>query len=95
MDTQQDRAARLYQLRKKNGLSLEDVAILLGMSITGYMKIEHGKTALKLKYASLLAEYYEVPESWIMYGVGEVAQAQEERRQYGVTRKHYHSSQAR
>ncbi len=59
---------RLRNLRSGKGLTQETVASYIGMSITGYKKIEHGSNGAKVDTLLMLAKLYGVSLDYIVYG---------------------------
>lgn len=50
----------IRRIRVEKGLSQQNVADDLGLSLTGYAKIERGETSLTIERLTQLADYFEV-----------------------------------
>jgi transcriptional regulator with XRE-family HTH domain len=61
---------RLKQLRAAIGLSQEEVAQRLGMSVSGYQRKETGKRGMNLAFAERLARVLGVPASAVLEAAG-------------------------
>jgi len=58
----------LQFLRKKNGYTLEQVGKYLGISKSGYRKIERGESQISLRQLHILSLVYEVSMQKILFG---------------------------
>lgn len=57
---------RLKELRKENGLTLEDIAKIIGVQKAAYCKLEQGqRKTIKMEYIRKLADFYNVNPAWI------------------------------
>ena len=56
----------LKALRKKHRIKQKDLAKLLNISQPNYSNFENGKTNINLKYAQILASFYDVPLTYII-----------------------------
>lgn len=64
----QDISIKLCQLRDLTGLSQFQLASLLGISQPAYCHWEKGRFTPKWKYLSMIASFYQIPVSELLYG---------------------------
>lgn len=63
---------RLKEIRKMLGISQLDFAKHLGITQTVYSMIEHGHYPLEDKYIQLICSKFNVNESWLYQGQGDM-----------------------
>lgn len=56
---------KLKRLRHKNNLSLEEVALDLGLNYRTYLSYEHGERKPRIDVAFLISKYYGVSLDWL------------------------------
>lgn len=69
MSIQTGIGARIRKLREDRGLKQSELANYLGMTATGYGKLESGSNGLSSEYCIALADYYGVTCDYILRGV--------------------------
>lgn len=57
---------RLYEVRKRNGLSQKNVAELLGIPQQQYSRYENGKFEIPVRYVITLCKYYGISADWLL-----------------------------
>ena len=61
-------ACRLREIRENTGLSQEKIAEVLGISVSGYKKIESGENIISLDRLKILHKQMSVSTDYILYG---------------------------
>ncbi|MGN1313452.1 MAG: helix-turn-helix domain-containing protein [Lachnospiraceae bacterium] len=61
-------ACRLREIRENTGLSQEKFAEVLGISVSGYKKIESGENIISLDRLKILYKQMSVSTDYILYG---------------------------
>ncbi len=63
-----ERAKRLEQARATKGLSLQELAELIGMDRKTLSKVEQGESNVKAKDLELIALFTDQDVQWLMFG---------------------------
>lgn len=59
-------ADRLYEIRKKHGLSQKKVAELLNIPQQQYSRYENGKFDIPVRYIITLCKFYGISSDWLL-----------------------------
>lgn len=59
---------RLLALRKKQGITQEEIAVSLGLKVVTYRSIEKGRTFGRIDTLVMLAEYFDVSLDYLVCG---------------------------
>ena len=59
-------ADRLYEVRKKHGLSQKKVAELLNIPQQQYSRYENGKFDIPVRYIITLCKFYGISSDWLL-----------------------------
>lgn len=59
---------RIRSLRKRNGLSQEDLALELGLNPSSLQAIEAGRSELKVSTLLAISDFFRVSTDWLLKG---------------------------
>ncbi|WP_294473446.1 helix-turn-helix transcriptional regulator [uncultured Intestinimonas sp.] len=59
-------AKRLRELRKERGLKQEELAALLGISLSGYTRYEHGERDPNAPTLAAMADFFQVSADYLL-----------------------------
>ena len=81
---------RMYTLRCKKNMTLKEVSAELGVSLNSVYRWEHNLAMPRKETLNKMAELYQVPVKWLLYGVtveeGNSAPAQDEKFEQNLLR---------